>query len=366
MAGNDHISELFSQNGCLKQSAIARYIDGRLDEKELQEVLNHLDKCPLCKDAVEGVSGIGTKRFDEELDQIRADFYEASSVKDRKHRLRVAGAISVAASVVIILGVLFFYRQTSQNVKNTIAQSVKTSEKIKEQTLTGEETAPLDEAARPVQPLKEESRTTGSVSAEVQSPGDAEEAKTVAAPTFRESDFTEEEISHYELSAEPVQIEKSMELTEQQSVTARITSGATAADKKRSGSVENTLLMQEAEAPEEAMALPAGYDLSLTGERFTFRGGDVNEFIKYIQEQLNKKDQVLKKMGADSILVSFAVDTTGRPVNVKIMNRIDPETYREIIRLIESSPDWLPGEKNGITVGSEYIISVRIPPVKGE
>jgi protein TonB len=92
-----------------------------------------------------------------------------------------------------------------------------------------------------------------------------------------------------------------------------------------------------------------------------FRGGGIDEFIDYLQDQLNSSGLSLKRSDTDSILISFVVDTLGRPVNIKILNQIDPETEMQIIRQINSSPDWLPGIENGIRILVGYSISLRIP-----
>ena len=366
MTGNKNISVLLNQNGCLSQSAIVKFIDRKLDEKELQTVLSHLDTCPLCKDAVEGISGTSPEQFNEDMHQLRSEFYDRSFDKEKKYRLRMISAISAAASVIVVIGVLFFYQRTRLNVRNHIAQSVEVSEEVKEKTKHAEESVPLNEAARPAQPEKEESPAVKSMSTDIEPLSDVIEEKILNSEAGQDILFTDAELPAYEQKAEPAQAEKSMELSEQKSVIIQTPSGTAARAKKKSESVMNTGLMQEKAAPDAGMGLPTRHVLPVTGKRLTFKGGDIGEFVNYIQDQLYTKDQLLKKTDIDSILVSFMVDTMGRPANIKVINQIDPEINRKIIRLFKSSPDWLPGKENGIMVNVEYTISVRVPPENGE
>jgi hypothetical protein len=372
MTVNDHINELFDHSGCLRQSAIVRYIDGKLDEKELQAVLNHLDTCPLCRDAAEGISGIGTVRFIEEMQQIRTDIFAKSLGNDRKHRLRLILAVSAAASVAIILGVLFFYQQTRLSMKSNIAQSVDAGKEIKEKAKTFEESAPLNESIRPARSEKKEGRIAGgksteesrivkSVPKETQPVGEIIEDKMEVADVIQDSFFTEAEYSDFQEMSDDKPEEISAGYAEPQSVKVDIPSGAAMPVGKRSKSAINTGLMQEKAKSEAVMTLPAGYDIAVTETRLTFKGGGLNEFIDYIQDQINTKDRLLRKIHTDSIFISFIIDTIGRPADINIPRQTDEETARKILEIFKNSPDWLPGKDSGIMVNRKYIICVSIP-----
>jgi hypothetical protein len=359
MAKKNDIPDLFNQNGCLTQSTIVKFVEGKLDEKESRLVLNHLDTCPLCKDAVEGISEIGTDQFNEDIKGLRAEFDATFSGKDKKRSLRLITLISAAASVIIVLGVLFFYYRTRQNMESHIAESVEPGEKLKEKALPVEESSPLNEAARPVQSGKEKTHAGKSVTMHIEPLTEADNEQVMEFEGGEDSVFVKAKLPDYELKAEQAGSEVPVNLADKQSLSDEATFNAVASGKKISKSAVNTGLMQEKAAQEARTALPAQQVLFIKDEKPSFKGGDVNEFIKYLQDQLNTSDQLLKKMGTDSILVSFVVDTLGRPVNIKIINQSDPEINNEIIRLFRSSPDWVPGKENGIRIDVGYTISVR-------
>lgn len=373
MTGNDHIYELFDHNGCLKQSAIVRYIDGKLDEKELRAVLNHLDTCPLCRDAAEGISGIGTDRFIEDMQQIRTDFYARSPGKDKKHRIRLIVAVTAAASIVIIFGVLFFYQQTRLNMKNNIAQSVNADREIKEKAITIEESAaPLDESVRPALSEKEESRIAGpklmeedhaskSVLKDIQPVREIKKEEMQVSDVEQDFYHTEAEEPGFQEISDDNRKEISAGYDERQSVKVDMPSGAAMTAGKRSKSAINTGLMQEKVASEVVMTMPAGYDMPATDIRLTFKGGGLHEFADYIQDQLITKDRLPEKIQTDSFLISFMVDTIGRPADIKILGQTDPETGRKILEIFNTSPGWLPGTDSGIMVNKQYVICISIP-----
>jgi|GEM_PF-3744654 len=362
MARKNNISKLFNPNGCLNQSTIVKFIDKRLDEKELQKVLSHLDTCPLCKDAVEGISGVGVDQFSEDMNKLRADFYATSSDKDRKHRLRLIRIISAAASIIIVLGVLFLYQRIRLNTDNTIAQSVESGEKPIEKTVAGEETGQLNEAAEPAQSERKKTSVTESESVDRSPVMETDKEPLAAYEPSSDISYAEMESPVSDQEAEPDLTEKSMELSEEQSVTFDIPLSAAATGNKRSKSAVNAGFIKEDDALEARSVLPARNVLFTENEKPAFKGGDIQKFVDYLQDELNRSDQLSNKIDTDSILISFVVDTLGRPVNIKLINQIDPETEKEIIRLFRSSPDWLPGKENGIRINAEYTISVRIHP----
>ena len=362
MARNNNISDLFNPNGCLNQSTIAKFIDKRLDEKELQKVLSHLDACPLCKDAVEGISGVSADQFSEDINKLRTDFYAISSDKDKKHRIRLISIISAAASIIIVLGVLFLYQRIRLNTDNTIAQSVESGEEPKEKKVAGEESGPLNEAAEPAQAERKETSVTESESVDKAPVSEMDKEPVAAYESSPDISYAEMESAVYDQEAEPDLTEKSMELSEGQSVIVDIPLSASATVNKRSKSAVNAGLMKEDDALEAQTVLPARNVLFVEKEKPVFKGGDIQKFADYLQEQLASSEQLSNKIDTDSILISFVVDTLGRPVNIKIIDQIDSETEKEIIRLFRSSPDWLPGKENGIRINVGYNISVRIHP----
>ncbi len=362
MARKNKSSDLFNLNGCLNQSTIARFIDKRLDEQEHRKVISHLEACPLCKDAVEGISGIGNDQFNEDMKRLRTDFFATSSDKDKNQRLRLIRVLSAAASVIIVFGVLFYYFRTRMNMEGNIAQSVETSEKAKTPAQPAEESVPLNEAARPVQVERDQTPEPSTLSMDIEPLSDVSKDQVMDSEAGQGTVAMDAALPDFAREAEPVPEEKSMELAEEQSVKVDMSLSSAAADRKRAKSVMNTGMMQEGAKPEAKSTLAAGHVIYVSDEKPSFKGGGISEFVSYLQDQVDHSDQLLKKTDTDSIFISFVIDTLGKPVNIKLINQTDPEIKNEIIRLFRSSPDWLPGKENGVRINVGYTIAIRTHP----
>lgn len=60
------------------------------------------------------------------------------------------------------------------------------------------------------------------------------------------------------------------------------------------------------------------------------------------------------------IYVEFVVETNGQISNAKITKGIHPTYDKEVLRVINSMPNWTAGYKNGIAVRTKRIIPIRI------
>src|SRR4030042_3314490 len=143
--------------------------------------------------------------------RLRSEFYDRSSEKDKKRKLRMVSAISAAASVIIVIGVLFFYQRTRLNLRNHIAQSVEVSEEVKEKTKHAEESVPLNETVRPAQPEKEESPAVKSISMDIEPLSDVSEGKMMTSEAIQDSPVEAAQIPVYEQIAEYELTEIAME-----------------------------------------------------------------------------------------------------------------------------------------------------------
>ncbi|MBK6986581.1 MAG: energy transducer TonB [Bacteroidetes bacterium] len=60
------------------------------------------------------------------------------------------------------------------------------------------------------------------------------------------------------------------------------------------------------------------------------------------------------------IYVEFVVETNGQISNAKITKGLHPTYDNEVLRVINSMPNWTTGYKNGIAVRTKRIIPIRI------
>jgi len=89
-----------------------------------------------------------------------------------------------------------------------------------------------------------------------------------------------------------------------------------------------------------------------------FQGGKL-EMIEFILENLNPSDSFIDKNNRGTVSISFVVEKDGSLTNIEVLQGLNVNCDTEAKRVIESMPNWAPGQLNGNIVKSKAI--VRIP-----
>jgi protein TonB len=83
----------------------------------------------------------------------------------------------------------------------------------------------------------------------------------------------------------------------------------------------------------------------------TFNGGDpATEFRKYIAQNLRYPEIAAENGISGRVIVQFAVDKVGQVVDAVVVRSVDPALDKEAIRVVMSSPKWVPGKQRGKAV----------------
>lgn len=61
-----------------------------------------------------------------------------------------------------------------------------------------------------------------------------------------------------------------------------------------------------------------------------------------------------------NVFVTFVVEKDGSLTDIKVLRDIGYGTGKEAIRVLKSSPKWIPGEQNGKKVRVQYSLPIRI------
>ena len=96
----------------------------------------------------------------------------------------------------------------------------------------------------------------------------------------------------------------------------------------------------------------------LVETRPTFNGGDANEFSQWVNSQLKYPEEAKKAGVQGRVTLQFTVDPSGKVGNVKVLRGVDELLDAEAIRVLQSSPDWTPGEIDGTPVSVTYTFPV--------
>ena len=90
----------------------------------------------------------------------------------------------------------------------------------------------------------------------------------------------------------------------------------------------------------------------------SFRGGDANEFSKWVNSQLIYPKTAKKNGIQGRVTLQFTVEPDGRITNVSVLRGVDSSLDKEAVRVVSKSPRWSPGYLDGKPVRVTYTFPV--------
>ena len=89
-----------------------------------------------------------------------------------------------------------------------------------------------------------------------------------------------------------------------------------------------------------------------------FMGGNYDKFRDWIAIHLRYPEIAAENGISGRVTIRFSVNNRGEVCDVAIMRGVDPSLDREAIRVISSSPRWIPGKIKGKPVKVQYNVPV--------
>ena len=93
-------------------------------------------------------------------------------------------------------------------------------------------------------------------------------------------------------------------------------------------------------------------------EKPSFRGGDANDFSKWVNSQLIYPKTAKKNGVQGRVTLQFTIETSGRVTNVEVIRGVDESLDKEAVRVVSNSPRWKPGYLDGKPVRVTYTFPV--------
>ncbi|HKR07251.1 MAG TPA: energy transducer TonB [Bacteroidia bacterium] len=87
-------------------------------------------------------------------------------------------------------------------------------------------------------------------------------------------------------------------------------------------------------------------------------GGDA-ELKNYLQNNLKYPVEAKEKKIKGTVFVSFVVDKTGKVRDAKILRGVGYGCDEEVLRILSTMPDWIPGKQKGVAVNVQYNLPVN-------
>jgi len=85
--------------------------------------------------------------------------------------------------------------------------------------------------------------------------------------------------------------------------------------------------------------------------------GGMTEMLNYVQKNLKYPEVKGKKMEGN-VLIKFIIGADGKVYSVDILESLHPEYDKEAMRVVNSFPDWIPGENEGETVNVQLALPI--------
>ncbi len=330
-----HIT-LFTKQGCLTADAIKGIMKGELSVKQEKEVSKHLESCELCREAI-----AGTVYFDDEkefaggISDLHRTWNTRNNKKDISFKAVKTGYISIAATLLLLIGVSIFYLGNKQDTKDYL------SDILTKGVL-------LDSAMMHIEihPEKTDQK-------------------------FSEL-YTREQNSRLLYKSDSIEKQSALLI----------------------GKIENTEVYAKAIDPEEAGLIdtqrktvsqkrhlrypyiitnkpPDHLDLKMPEEEYDrndlfviveempeFKGGGLNVFRLYVRKNIQYPQQAVEKHISGRVYVQFTISKTGVLTDARLIKGVHPLLDREVLRVINSSPLWQPGKQREKPVDVSILMPV--------
>ena len=112
-------------------------------------------------------------------------------------------------------------------------------------------------------------------------------------------------------------------------------------------------------AQEEVDTIP----FALVEQKPSFNGGDANAFSEWINSKIVYPETAKANNTQGRVTLGFTVGADGCVKDVRVLRGIDPDLDKEAVRVVSSSPKWIPGRQNGepVNVSFNYPVVFSLP-----
>lgn len=392
MKANEEI-RLFTETGCLELRTIQLLNTGQLSKEELRKVEKHLSGCELCRDAVSGYRLIADtghqKDIVDELQQklskevLHGAFRDvmAASTAPREPVIKESAVrystimpaphmkkprrwpvyVAVTASVLLIIGYfsLFDVKRAGRQITENLEQDKETSGT----ELPRQNEEPVVAASPPVRQAEEEKQEPGAGTS-------GRSGKEVKAAVDQSATVTPAEEIHWPATT--------MAGVENATMTATDTA-IIAEDRQTNVIVAETVVetvMEKSELADEKRkaerlttradgAAPAAPDTGQAGEVFivaeempSFVHKDYKDFSDYVLRNLRYPSDAQEQSIEGTVIVRATIGTDGMIKNPVVIRGVGPALDGEALRVIKSSPPWIPGKQGGVLVEVQMVFPV--------
>lgn len=390
MSPFSNIHELFNDSGCLSQEALDKYIRQLLSDEDRQRVEEHLASCPLCSDAIEGLSVLEESADDLSFSVAAKESASSYSLSEktvpfspgidsysRRINTRLRGKfnydpyrrreprkvsffgnflIPAAASIIVLVGIIsYFHFFFPERQELAMAEQGNTPVNKEDKDIIIETELP-QATAQFVQP------TIGGV---------ANRSEDVSEFESTELPKTGNEVPPGDLNTGTIVTEEEA-LVEEDIILAEADDDISIA---RPEALDEAVVVYAAEEKEGARALEklatsaksrAKSDEKKSGQEVVFSQmeqmpefpGGMDSLQVFLQKNLTYPASLDHQVDAN-VIVQLVINKNGKIKDITIIRSAGKAFDDEVIRVIKLMPDWTPAIQRGKPVSAKYNLPVK-------
>ena len=366
---------LFNASGCLSQQAMEGLLNNSLDKDALALVNKHLDECEFCRDAVEGAKVYSsTSEFNAHVEEVNLFISKNFSKKKRKISSVLLPVVSVAASAAILISVIVMLHShknskemaVTGNEKKENQQEISKKEPFRQKVITDSISVQLSKPERSEKSAPPSIREESTIKNHFYNEKDKEvndiDSDDYIILNDEAADIEEEGFlvpeSENKSKAEPMESavmadEENVSSEKQKSQAGLFKKREDASERaaKTSAATGNTYSLYEINRNETGMKYEMTC-LTKVDEKPVFTGNKSADFVQYILSELSGSVQI-----TETTTLEFEIDTSGKISDAGINSDLDESSKEKILKIVNSSPVWLPAYRHNNPVVCRMKIS---------
>ena len=372
---------IFSDTKCLDLDTMQQYVNGELTRSNQQWVERHLIDCPLCSDALEGISNQDLNDLKADLGRINARIHKRTASKPTRLWALKKLAYPIAAVMFLLAcSTTLILIRNKYNNEQFISDAA---------LLEKEEDIQNDIKEMP----NLETKGSASISGEVETSNNAQQDNinptlgkkvkrtavtpniTIPVPEEEIVGLVEEGLEELEIIIEEDEVDIAFEISdamEPQAIlpqTESISYNQFLEDSKEQEKTENRKVKSSIEVLEEPVKQSTGESsiammedvvtLSVVETMPEFPGGK-QALDQFIKDHLQNPKDISPINGI--VTLHFTIDKNGKVSNINIIKSIGEAYDKEAIRVVKKMPKWIPGKNNNVPIAASYQINILFPP----
>ena len=88
--------------------------------------------------------------------------------------------------------------------------------------------------------------------------------------------------------------------------------------------------------------------------------GGIQAFYQYVGRHYRYPVEAVKNRASGRVVLNFVVEKDGSLTDIKVLRDIGFGTAHEAVRILKSSPEWIPGKQHGIPVRVQYTLPLNL------